>query len=347
MDTPTASVVIPCHNCAATVERAVRSALAQSRPPIEVICVDDGSTDGTLEVLGRLAAEAPGRIRMIVQPNAGACAARNRGLAHVTASYVQFLDADDWIHPSKLSHQLGLVASKAAHSARGSAPGDPASGDLASGGPDIIAGSYTRLRLDGREVVRIAWPRDVWAALAWVRLGITSANLFRRAAVEAVGGWNEAWASSQEYELMFRLLCNGARVLFDQETLTGLYQQPASITQSAPEANLLRRIELGAAIRAHVRGMGDDRALCQTEAALFALVQMRCAFDVQRGVASYREHFGPGYVPPPASGAGWAYRQLHRTLGFGLAQRVRAAVRTPDRPPSSRDTTRSIPSIPR
>ena len=309
MDALTASVVVPCFNAAETVERAVRSALAQSRPPAQVICVDDGSTDGTLDVLHRLVGEAPGRVEVIAQPNGGACAARNRGLACATAPYVQFLDHDDWLHPTKLAHQLALVAS------------------FGGGGPDLVAGSFTRVRLDGEHVLRVAEPDDPWVALAWVRLGITSANLFRRAAVERAGGWNEAFASSQEYELMFRLLRRGATVAFDPEPLTVLYQQAGSITQATPEANCVQRIELAAAIRAHARRHGSARAVRAAEAALFFLVQMRCGFSVERGVESYRAHFDPGYVPPVGRGVGRAYHHLHRALGFELAQRIRVAGR--------------------
>ena len=92
------SVVMPCHDVSAFVGEAVRSTLAQDWPDLELVAVDDGSTDGTGDLLDRLAAEwtAPGR-RMIVhrQENAGAAAARNAGLARVTGGLVAFLDADD------------------------------------------------------------------------------------------------------------------------------------------------------------------------------------------------------------------------------------------------------------
>lgn len=316
MDALTAAVVIPCYNAAETVGSAVGSALAQTRPPAAVICVDDGSTDDTLAVIAQLERDAGGRLQVITQARAGACAARNAGLARVTAPWVQFLDADDQMHPGKLDHQLGLIESRA--SSAGTA------------GPDIVAGSFLRLRADGRSVRRIAQAEDWWAALAWVRLGITSSNLFRREAVERAGGWNTAWASSQEYELMFRMLQQGATVAFDPEIFTILRQRPDSITLSTPEANVERRIALGAAIRDHVRQRGSAEAVEAAQEALFFVVQMQCAYSLARGTESYRTHFSRRYVPP----AGRAYRALHRTLGFERAQRVRLAARRVARPPA-------------
>ncbi len=86
----TVSVIIPAYNAASVVSDAVKSALSQSKPPDEVIVVDDGSTDGTREVLR----EYP-TIRYIYQENAGPAAARNRGIAEATGELIAFLDADD------------------------------------------------------------------------------------------------------------------------------------------------------------------------------------------------------------------------------------------------------------
>jgi glycosyltransferase involved in cell wall biosynthesis len=106
------SVVVPCYRCAATIERALASVAAQTLLPSEVILVDDGSADGTLERLQALAAGYPaGWARVIALPeNQGAASARNAGWAAATRPYLAFLDADDAWHPRKVELQYSFMA---------------------------------------------------------------------------------------------------------------------------------------------------------------------------------------------------------------------------------------------
>ncbi|MCZ7525077.1 MAG: glycosyltransferase family 2 protein [Acidimicrobiia bacterium] len=88
------SVVIPTHDRAALVTRAVTCALSQERPPDEVVVVDDGSTDGTAELLADFGPE----LRYVRQEHEGAAAARNRGVQEATGDWIAFLDSDDvWL----------------------------------------------------------------------------------------------------------------------------------------------------------------------------------------------------------------------------------------------------------
>lgn len=97
-----ASVIIPSYNCAPWLERSVLSALALSEDQVEVVIVDDGSTDETPKICGALEARYP-QVRVIRQINAGVSAARNAGISVSRGDYVIFLDADDVLIPFDLS----------------------------------------------------------------------------------------------------------------------------------------------------------------------------------------------------------------------------------------------------
>ena len=101
----TVSLVIPLYNKGEHVAACLRSALAQSHPALEVLVIDDGSTDdGAAQVL---ALQAPS-VRLVSQPNAGVSLARNRGIALARGDVVAFLDADDLLHPAYLATLVRL-----------------------------------------------------------------------------------------------------------------------------------------------------------------------------------------------------------------------------------------------
>src|SRR5205814_441931 len=129
MSAPGVSVVIPAYNYARFLPKAIESALAQSHPSLEIIVVDDGSTDDTQAVVAQYTGP---RVRCVRQQNAGLSAARNTGIREARFPYVAFLDADDEWHPnflaacmeafSKLGGGFGIVACGAE---RIDAAGDP------------------------------------------------------------------------------------------------------------------------------------------------------------------------------------------------------------------------------
>ena len=88
------SVIIPAYNAETTLRTAVESILSQQVPELEIIIVNDGSTDGTNRLCHALASEYP-CIHVITQKNAGICAARNRGMEAASGEYITFCDDDD------------------------------------------------------------------------------------------------------------------------------------------------------------------------------------------------------------------------------------------------------------
>jgi glycosyltransferase involved in cell wall biosynthesis len=105
------SVIVPCYRCAATIDDAVASIVAQTLRPAEVLLVEDGSGDDTLAHLHRVAASHPaGWIKVIAMPaNGGPSPARNAGWDHAGQPYIAFLDADDTWSPRKLELQMAAL----------------------------------------------------------------------------------------------------------------------------------------------------------------------------------------------------------------------------------------------
>src|SRR3954452_10452644 len=104
MNGPLVSVVIPVWNCEAYVGEAVASVLAQGRGPLQIVLVDDGSTDDSVEAARRAGAQ----IEVVRQENGGIGAARNAGVARARGELLAFLDSDDRWTPGKLAAQMRI-----------------------------------------------------------------------------------------------------------------------------------------------------------------------------------------------------------------------------------------------
>lgn len=273
---PTYSVIIPCFNVAECLRDAVESALTQSHQPIEIICVDDGSTDGTMDVLNDLASQHS-IVRVIAQTNQGHSAARNAGLSQAAGEWIQFLDADDVIAPQKVANQLSLTTEK-------------------SGGADVMVGSYVRVA-GKHHRHHPARAGDDWVQLILGEFGITSANLWRRAAVVAAGGWSVQQGSSVEYELMFRMLSKGARVVRCHRVCTVVYARPASVSQN-PEA-VCRWLDLRCRIVEHMRkdGLMTQERAQRIMAPLFRKIQGHSYHHYPHACELYEQLFANSELP--------------------------------------------------
>ena len=301
------SVVVPCYNVEDWVESTVRSALAQTHVPLEVICVDDGSVDQTSEILHRLQAEHPDRLRVVEGDHAGSAEARNKGLALAEGTFVQFLDADGLLEAGKVERQVRLAES-------------------AEPPADLVVGAFRRVRANGvgEQVHEVG--EDPWVALASSGMGVTSAALWRRSVVEAVGGWSPSWSSSQEYELMFRVLKGGARVAFDREVRTTKRDRVGSISHAYDLPVRESYLLLCSQVLDHLR---QERELTPTrERAILSSVffRLRKMYPMSReaAVAHHRRLIPRSYTPNTGGRNTWGYVALYKLLGFDLAERLRS-----------------------
>lgn len=299
---PTVSVVIPCYNAEAFVAEAVASVWEQTYPVEEVVCIDDGSTDGTLEVLRSLQERSKALFVVLSQPNGGPSAARNLGLARGTGDYVQFLDADDLLLPDKIEHQVALI-------------------EASESVPDLVAAAHEVVfpYADRREVVDVE--PNPWLGLFCSRLGITSANLYRREAVLRVGGWNEEMKTSEDPELAFRLLRRGPHVVLDPVPKTVLRRREDSQWNADKRASLRGWLRLRMEFLAWTRSHGtltQDQAHV-VEGKVFEVIRSVHTYDpalAEEALAMLSATFRP-----ELDRHGRVYPLLYRTLGFRRAQR--------------------------
>lgn len=185
MSPPVVSVVIPTYNRADLLPSALDSVLAQTHPHLEVLVVDDGSTDDTLRVL-----EGYGeRIAVVRQDNAGPSAARNHGIRKTTGAFVAFLDSDDVWLPDKLARQLEVFA---AHPDTGMVGGGCRYMDAE--GNDL--GGVTRCP----HVIPLE-DFQIFTALP----GSASNAVIRRKALEEVGLFDDTLQRAEDRELWMRI----------------------------------------------------------------------------------------------------------------------------------------------
>lgn len=196
---------------------AIESALVQTHPHVEVIVVDDGSTDDSLSVVQRFGA----RVRWQHQENQGGCSARNRGVALAEGGWIQFLDADDLLDKDKLRLQLPI--SRQSQNV-------------------IVYCDYNRIDINDRPDDSVRSPTstedDPVVFVLKYRGLTTAAPLHGKASFQKVGGFRVTLPCSQERDLHLRLACAGYGFLRLPEKLLTVRRQSTSVS-----ADYLRVLE--------------------------------------------------------------------------------------------------------
>ncbi len=209
------SVVIPCFNVEQYISECVESVVSQTHKELEIICVDNNSTDNTWDILLGLKNKYS-NIFLYQEMKKGANAARNKGLNAAKGEWIQFLDADDLIAPKKIEHQIHLVQS---------------GGNLFS----FVAGAYIKKHLNGKEVIVQVNSINECVAPFINQCGITSSNLWQRNSLIQIAGWDENLNSSQETDLMLRLILKKYKYLLDFEANTVVRERESGqISQGNP-----------------------------------------------------------------------------------------------------------------
>jgi glycosyltransferase involved in cell wall biosynthesis len=303
---PLVSILIPCFNTEHLVAQAIESALAQAWPAKEIIAVDDGSTDGSLDVIRRF----DGHIRWESQPNRGGNGARNRLLELSNGEWLQYLDADDYLRPGKIEKQIEFLRTY----------------------PDcdvIYSGTTSEIMRDGRlawEDHQVREPHDPWILLAHWELPQTGGSLWKKATLQRVGGWRVGQPCCQEHELYFRLLQAGARFAHCDGCLA-IYRRwnhGVRISNIMPLEACRQRMLIMDRIEAHLKTTGQlsparHAAINDTRHA-----NARAIWNHDRGwarrIAERIRASNPCYAPRNHPASPLMYSIAYRLLGFETAQ---------------------------
>jgi glycosyltransferase involved in cell wall biosynthesis len=206
------SVIIPCYNSEVFLEEAIGSAMAQTYSPVEIIVVDDGSTDHSPEIAKRFP------VRYIRQPNSGLAASRNLGIRESKGSYIVFLDADDRLKPEAIETGVRILAQRPQYA-------------MAVGDHLFVSrnGSYLA---PSRKNCPPAFHYEALLRSNFIEM--VSTVLFRRNVLEEARGFDTRFRVSEDYELYLRV----ARA-------HSIYCHPAIVAEyRIHESNISRNAEL-------------------------------------------------------------------------------------------------------
>lgn len=302
---PQVSVIIPCFNAENFVEKAVASAFSSSIP-VQVICIDNNSKDNTLKKLYELKEKWP-RLVIAEEKQAGANYARNKGMQLAHGEFLQFLDADDEIAPQKLEEQLAAILQA-----------------------DVVVAPYThKLILKGNKEILIN--QDIWKGLFKTELGVTSSCMFRKSSIIDIGGWDVRLTSSQEYDLLFRLLSAGARVVVHQKNQTTIHQrEEGQISTGDPKQRWRNYLMLRERMLNYL--MENQKSYFQKEKEYFLqnffnIIHMTYPHNPELALQIYKKYIKGNFKPKASSATSRSFIVLMKLFGFEGAERIKTMIK--------------------
>lgn len=258
---PLVSAIIPSYNRAHLCARAVRSALEQVNASIEVIVVDDGSTDDTRSLLE---AEFESRVQIVWQPNQGVSAARNSGIARASGEFIAFLDSDDQWLPHKTERQLQWLLSR------------PEFGMVLC---DLIA-----VDADGKEIRRtrrrdsIPVDGDILEPLLSAPYLVPSSAMIRRSVIDEIGGFDTTLPTAEDLDFHLRVAARHKIGLLEEHLV--LIGATAADGLSALHRTNYDYVD---AVLRFLRSHGDLISLRLRERALFDLYRANALSTAREG----------------------------------------------------------------
>ena len=309
---PLVSILVPAYQAAPWIEATLESALGQTHPEVEIIVIDDGSRDATLERARTVATRHPHRIRVETQANAGASAARNHALRLARGEFIQYLDADDLLSPRKIELQLARLASVE-------------NGAMASCAWGRFETDPDSARFVDEDVFRDFVPVD-WLLLHAGRLRMMhpAAWLTPRSVIEAAGPWDESLSLNDDGEYFARVVLASRGVFFTPAPAASYYRSGlgGSLSGRKSRRALASLHRTGELLDAR---LGAAESSPRVRQALADHWRHLCyelhpgAPDLSRDAEARSRALGGSSVPPPL---GRRARLLSRLVGWRLARRI-------------------------
>jgi GT2 family glycosyltransferase len=310
---PSVSILIPCFNAERWVAQAIHSALDQTHEDKEVIVVDDGSTDGSLDVIKSFG----NQIRWETGSNRGGNVARNRLLHLATGDWLQYLDADDYLLPQKVAAQVSHLKSN--HDA------------------DVIFSSalFEEWSSKGEpkplQFSPIPEPHDPWILLARWRLPQTGGSLWRKQALLACGKWDEALPCCQEHDLYLRLLKSGARfVHFGESHAVYRYWPGLTVSRRNPTMVLENRLRILDRLHEEVSHHHElrEQKIRAISTTRFEIARTLWGIDREQASSIIEKVLVRDIAfKPSGPAASTSYRLLFGLFGFGKTEQIANYVR--------------------
>jgi glycosyltransferase involved in cell wall biosynthesis len=310
------SVIIPAYNSARWIGETLTCLKQQTHSELETLVIDDGSTDGTPEIVESV--DDP-RIRFFCQEKAGACVARNRGLAEARGDFIQYLDADDLLSPDKIERQLDRLIKEP--------PGT------------IATCSWARFRNDDLSTAHFVTEHD-WKdyedPLDWlIDCGLGRGTmpihswLIPRHVAEKAGPWNVSLRINQDGEYNARIVLAATRIAFVPEA-KAYYRSgmEGSISRGDSREALESLMDASELISSYMLGRCDDARVREAVAGLYRHVSMR-AYPRYPDISGEAEvlvrRYGGSKRKP---GGGRVFRVLRDVLGWRLAMQLQHRYRS-------------------
>jgi glycosyltransferase involved in cell wall biosynthesis len=302
-----ASVVIPCYNVEKYIYECLDSVKLQGECVDEIFCVDNNSSDNTINVIVKWGENNPEQnITLLKETKPGACAARNKPLELIQSEWIQFLDADDLLLEDKISLQI-----------------------QGSNGSDLIYDSFVKRGPENSEIVII--PNiDVALGIMESNLGNTCSNLWRTVAIKEIGGWNEKQTSSQEYDLLSRLYQEGCSFQMQDNCKTVIRERVSGqISQGNQKLIWENYTNLRVSFFENVIQPHKDIALIKKSLTIiFGATQILYQYNPNLAVEIHNTILKPNhYLPTVTTITSRFYLLTYSILGYRFAERLRTILR--------------------